>query len=130
MRRKPSPPEIVLKAPLPARDRQKTAADLVEALSREGIPAELVQIGAIEGFVRRQAEQLLLAAQRCAFPDVRAEMEETARAVLAELDRGEPPTCERCGEAMDLAQTVPAVAGHPEIRSYRCSDCGHVMTTV
>jgi hypothetical protein len=76
--------------------------------------------------------RLIAAAQRCKFPDVRAEMEETARAVLAGLEQmtGEAPPCERCGKSMELANTVPAVAGHPEICSYRCAECGNVVSTV
>jgi hypothetical protein len=108
------------------------AADVVATLNRGGVPAELVRQGTIEAFARRQAEQLIAAAQRCKFPDVRAEMEETARAVLAGLEQmtGEAPPCERCGKSMELANTVPAVAGHPEICSYRCAECGNVVSTV
>jgi hypothetical protein len=31
---------------------------------------------------------------------------------------------------MRLANSLPAFAGHPEIRSYRCDSCGEVRATV
>jgi hypothetical protein len=58
-------------------------------LNRLGVVAEVIDHEALEDFVRRQAEQLLRAAQLCLFPDVRAEMEEAARTALAELERVE-----------------------------------------
>jgi len=30
---------------------------------------------------------------------------------------------------MQLARVTPAVAGHPELRSFECTDCGEVFTT-
>ncbi|MFN3657872.1 MAG: hypothetical protein ACK4UO_11510 [Pseudolabrys sp.] len=38
------------------------------------------------------------------------------------------PDCPHCGEPMRLARVVPALAGHPELRSYECSDCREVLT--
>ena len=30
---------------------------------------------------------------------------------------------------MRLVRVTPAVAGHPELRSFKCSGCGEVLTT-
>ena len=42
-----------------------------------------------------------------------------------------PPdlSCRVCrGQALELALTVPRVGPLPELRTYRCADCGHVVT--
>ena len=85
-RRGPREP-IVLPDAAMARERERAAGEVVATLNRQGIAADLVRIEALEDLVRRRAEQILVAARRCRFPDVRADMEETARAALAELDR-------------------------------------------
>lgn len=39
------------------------------------------------------------------------------------------PTCNDCnGEALELVVTAPRVGPFPELRTYRCRDCGHVVT--
>ena len=30
---------------------------------------------------------------------------------------------------MQLTRVIPAVAGHPELHSFVCTDCGEVLTT-
>jgi transposase-like protein len=39
------------------------------------------------------------------------------------------PPCPACTNPMHLARVTPAVAGHPELRSYECAHCGEVLTT-
>lgn len=39
-----------------------------------------------------------------------------------------PPACACNGEALELVFTAPRVGPFPELRTYRCSDCGHVTT--
>jgi hypothetical protein len=46
----------------------------------------------------------------------------------AEPDLADPPTCACNGEALELVLTVPRVGPFPELRTYRCRDCGHVVT--
>jgi hypothetical protein len=38
------------------------------------------------------------------------------------------PPCPRCGTLMPLARVVPALAGHPELRSYACRPCFEAVT--
>ncbi len=38
------------------------------------------------------------------------------------------PSCPHCGRNMMLAHVVPAVAGHPELRSYACRPCREAVT--
>lgn len=38
--------------------------------------------------------------------------------------------CPNCGHPMRLARVVPAVAGHPELRSFECTSCREVKTEV
>ena len=40
------------------------------------------------------------------------------------------PKCPNCGQSMRLARVVPAVAGHPELRSFECGSCREVKTEV
>lgn len=40
-----------------------------------------------------------------------------------------PPPCPVCTKPMQLARVTPAVAGHPELQSFECADCGEVTTT-
>jgi uncharacterized Zn finger protein len=40
----------------------------------------------------------------------------------------EPPNCERCGDAMATANRVPKLGSHPELVTFRCDGCGHVLT--
>jgi hypothetical protein len=68
-------------------DRKRVAADLVAMLARAGVTAEVVPPSGLNDFLRRQAAQLLDAAESCRCPELRAEMEQMARATLAELDR-------------------------------------------
>ena len=44
---------------------------------------------------------------------------------MSEFD---PPPCPTCATTMRLVRSVPAVAGHPELRSFECSDCGEALT--
>lgn len=39
-----------------------------------------------------------------------------------------PPPCPACASPMKLARVIPAVAGHPELRSFECADCREVLT--
>jgi DNA-directed RNA polymerase subunit M/transcription elongation factor TFIIS len=42
-----------------------------------------------------------------------------------------PPKCPKCQELMAAGwQVVPRVLDHPEIRKFRCSACGDVLTEV
>lgn len=43
-------------------------------------------------------------------------------------NRPAPPSCACNGEALELVVTAPRVGPFPELRTYRCSDCGHVVT--
>ena len=38
------------------------------------------------------------------------------------------PTCACNGEALDLVVVAPRVGPFPELRTFRCSECGHVVT--
>lgn len=38
------------------------------------------------------------------------------------------PNCPRCSEPMRLARIVPAVARHPELRTFECRTCREVAT--
>jgi len=39
------------------------------------------------------------------------------------------PRCARCnGGAMKLVRSNPGIASLPELRTYRCAQCGHVET--
>jgi hypothetical protein len=40
----------------------------------------------------------------------------------------QPPNCACNGEALELVVTAPRVGPFPELRTYRCPDCGHVVT--
>lgn len=39
-----------------------------------------------------------------------------------------PPTCPGCETEMKLTKVVPALAGLPELRSYKCEECHSVIT--
>lgn len=39
------------------------------------------------------------------------------------------PPCPACESPMQLSRVTPAVAGHPELRSFECAGCGEVLTT-
>jgi hypothetical protein len=41
-----------------------------------------------------------------------------------------PPRCELCGGAMKLQRSEPQFGSHPELLSFRCQQCGHVVTLV
>jgi hypothetical protein len=36
--------------------------------------------------------------------------------------------CPRCEGTMTLARIIPEMSGLPEFRTYRCTDCGEVVT--
>ena len=38
------------------------------------------------------------------------------------------PACNCSGESLELVVTVPRVGPFPELHTYRCPDCGHVVT--
>jgi uncharacterized Zn finger protein len=40
----------------------------------------------------------------------------------------EIPKCPSCGTPMQLRTVLPSVAGHPELRTFRCAGCGIVKT--
>jgi hypothetical protein len=105
---------------------KRFAADLAARLSSAGVPATVVHPEALSDFVRRQAEQVMEAAQNCKFPDVRAELQDMARSVLSEL--GAVQWCAGCGATMQVVAVAPRVAGHDELRTYRCERCGVVET--
>jgi hypothetical protein len=42
--------------------------------------------------------------------------------------RGPTEICPECGGVMRLAWTVPGIAQHPELRSFKCEKCGDVVT--
>jgi hypothetical protein len=127
---KPKPGAAVIRAIRKRASHADTdAADLLAMLNEAGIEAEIATPGRVEEVVRRQAEQLLKRARECESAEERAEMEQLAHAALAELKSPQELTCRQCGTKMQLAQTVPAVAGHAELRTYRCGSCGAVTTT-
>lgn len=39
-----------------------------------------------------------------------------------------PPSCTCDGDALELVLTAPRVGPFPELRTFRCNDCGHVVT--
>ncbi len=39
-----------------------------------------------------------------------------------------PPGCELCRGAMKLDRTQPHLGPHPELLTFRCQQCGHVVT--
>lgn len=45
-----------------------------------------------------------------------------------EPDQSLPPACTCNGEALELVVTAPRVGPLPELRTYRCPSCGHVVT--
>jgi hypothetical protein len=49
---------------------------------------------------------------------------------LVEQDdcRERVPACPSCGGVMRLVHIVPRLGTHPELRSFRCSDCDEVVT--
>jgi hypothetical protein len=39
------------------------------------------------------------------------------------------PLCRNCNDgSLELVVTAPRVGPFPELRTYRCADCGHVVT--
>ncbi len=36
--------------------------------------------------------------------------------------------CPKCKQPMRLVRVVPALAGHPELQSFKCRACGEVTT--
>jgi hypothetical protein len=41
-----------------------------------------------------------------------------------------PPRCELCGGTMKLERSQPRLGPHPELLTFRCHQCGHVVTLV
>jgi hypothetical protein len=39
-----------------------------------------------------------------------------------------PPRCELCGGIMKLDRSQPRLGPHPELLTFRCHQCGHVVT--
>lgn len=39
-----------------------------------------------------------------------------------------PPPYPACTQPLQLVRVTPAIAGHPELRSFKCADCGEVIT--
>ena len=40
----------------------------------------------------------------------------------------QPPACSCKGDALELVVTAPRVGPFPELRTYRCPECGYVVT--
>jgi DNA-directed RNA polymerase subunit M/transcription elongation factor TFIIS len=38
------------------------------------------------------------------------------------------PDCAHCGAMMRFARRLPRLGANPELVSYRCEECGHVVT--
>jgi hypothetical protein len=38
------------------------------------------------------------------------------------------PDCAYCGAMMRFARRLPRLGGNPELVSYQCEECGHVLT--
>lgn len=36
--------------------------------------------------------------------------------------------CPACGNVMRVVRVVPRVAGHAELRSFKCATCGEIIT--
>ncbi len=74
----------------PGNERTRLAGELVALLDRIGVPAAVLLPGRessdIAEFLRKYAEQILEAAQRCKHPEVRAHFEDLAHAYLAQPD--------------------------------------------
>jgi len=111
----------------PTLESKRFAADLAARLSSAGVPATVVHPAALSELVRKQAGQVMEAARNCKFPDVRAELQDMARSVLAEL--GQVRWCAGCGATMQAVGVIPGVAGHDELQTYRCDRCGAVETS-
>jgi hypothetical protein len=43
-------------------------------------------------------------------------------------DEPKPPDCPQCSGEMVLARVFPKFRAHPELRSFQCVDCGHLLT--
>jgi hypothetical protein len=43
-------------------------------------------------------------------------------------DESEKDPCPKCSGEMVLARITPGLGGYPELRTFQCLDCGHVMT--
>jgi hypothetical protein len=81
---------------------------------------------------------LLRVARKCRFlPSLRFEVELTSDATAHPLDNDcrwtnapavEAVRCPDCGAPIVCVHTVPKLGDIPEIRSYRCVECGHVET--
>jgi hypothetical protein len=69
----------------PSANDIRLAEDVVGALERAGVAATVVLPCNLEAFMHRHAEQVLAAARKCRIPDVKSELEETARSILDEL---------------------------------------------
>jgi hypothetical protein len=41
-----------------------------------------------------------------------------------------PPRCELCGGVLKLDRKVPRLGPHPELLTFRCQQCSHVVTLV
>lgn len=39
-----------------------------------------------------------------------------------------PPLCDRCGAAMTLVRITPKTGPLPELHTFRCEGCRHVVT--
>jgi DNA-directed RNA polymerase subunit M/transcription elongation factor TFIIS len=38
------------------------------------------------------------------------------------------PSCAHCGAMMQFARRLPRLGANPELVSYQCEECGHVVT--
>ena len=43
-------------------------------------------------------------------------------------DEPKPTCCPQCSGEMVLARIFPRFSPHPELRTFQCVDCGHVVT--
>jgi predicted RNA-binding Zn-ribbon protein involved in translation (DUF1610 family) len=45
-------------------------------------------------------------------------------------DDGPVRDCPKCGQQMKLARITPKIGPHPNLLSFKCDNCGEVVTTI
>jgi uncharacterized Zn finger protein len=48
---------------------------------------------------------------------------------MSNEDEPKPSSCPQCSGEMVLARVFPKFGAYPELRTFQCVDCGHVVTT-
>jgi len=43
-------------------------------------------------------------------------------------DKTKPGFCQHCGEPLRVTRTIPKLGGLPELRMFRCDECGRVAS--